>query len=360
MILRRPYALLIKHFRLIHLIMFGLIIYNIMYARNILNFFKDYIAYNGNIEVLSSKYINYYIFICFFFLIIFSIIIYFLMKYKNKPKLFYVGVIITSLISSVLFIYLYNNIKSLETITLTGREIRLLRDLSQINFWFLIIDAIPIIIRGLGFDIKKFNFTSDLKELNLSSEDSEEVELSPIISSNNVKRSGRKVLRELGYYYKDNKLIINILIIFIVILLILIYPFNRYVINSDLSEGSILSTNSFNIKVNSSYISERNRISKNNSFVILKVSIIGKISKYSLDLDDITLRGKNNNYKPSLKFYNYFKDIGTGYRDYTLSTSEYEDYILIFNIDNSDKDSTLKLKYIQNEQLIKLNPKILD
>lgn len=138
------------------------------------------------------------------------------------------------------------------------------------------------------------------------------------------------------------------------------YPFNKYVINSDISEGSILSTNSFNIKVNSSYISERNRISKNNSFVILKVSIIGKISKYSLDLDDITLRGKNNNYKPSLKFYNYFKDIGTGYRDYTLSTSEYEDYILVFNIDNSDKDSTLKLKYIQNEQLIKLNPKILD
>lgn len=357
MILRRPYAFFIKHFRLIHLIMFGLFLNNIIKANNILNFFKDYITYNGNIEVVSTNYINYYIFISAILIIVASIIIYYLMKYKNKPKIFYIYTIILSIISSIIFIYLYRNIKVLETIPVSGREIRLFRDIARINFWSLTIFSLPVLVRGLGFDIKKFNFSRDLKELNLSEEDKEEVELTSQIDANSLKRVGRRTFRELKYYYQDNTLIINIIFAIIGIIL-LIYPFNKYVINRDLKEGQILSTDNFNLRVNSSFISNRNRISPNNSYIIVKISVLGKINKSFLDMNKITLITNNNKYIPSEKYYNYFSDIGVGYHKEILDTKNYHDYILIFNVDNSEKN--YHLKYLNSKKLIRINPNNLE
>jgi len=63
MILRRPYAFLIKYFRLIHLVLFGLFGYVTYKANNILSFFKDYISNNGNFVIDSSEYISYFIFV---------------------------------------------------------------------------------------------------------------------------------------------------------------------------------------------------------------------------------------------------------------------------------------------------------
>ena len=58
MVFRRPYAFLIKHFRLIHIILFILFAYITFKANNILTFFKDYINYKGSMEIISSVYIN--------------------------------------------------------------------------------------------------------------------------------------------------------------------------------------------------------------------------------------------------------------------------------------------------------------
>ena len=360
MILKRPYAFLIKHFRLIHLMIFSMLLYIVLKARDILNFLKDYINFNGNIEVISSNYINYYMFISIFLIIVLSIVIYYLMRYKNKPRLFYIGTIIVSLVSAVLFIYLYNGIRSLETVTISGREIRLYRDLSRINYWLLLVSSIPMLIRGLGFDIKKFNFNRDLKELNLNEEDSAEVEVNTNLNSNNIKRVGRRTFREFKYYYKDNKMIINLIISIVIIIIAIIFSLNRYVVNKDLNEGEILSNNYFNLKVNKSYLSDRKRTSRNNSYIILNISVIGKINRYTLNLDEFILKGNNNKYIPSQKYYNYFTDIGIGYKDNYLDIGEYKDYILIYNIDNVDKESNFKLEYLNSSKLINLNPKILD
>ena len=360
MILRRPYAFLIKHFRLLHLILFIFMAYITVKAGNILEFFKEYINFNGNIEIISSNYISYFIFISVIVIIAFSLIVFVLMRYKKKPRFLYILIIITSIISLVLFIYLYTNIKALEISSMSGREIRLLRDISRFNYYLLLIMCIPVLIRGLGFDIKKFGFTKDIADLKLEEKDSEEVEVNFDLNSDNIKRTGRKLSRELKYYYIENKFFINIILAVIIIILILIFPFNKFVVNRNLSEGETLSTNYFNIKVNNSYISERKRVSKDNSYLIINFSILGKVSKYSLDLDEIVLEGKENKYVPSFKYYYYFEDIGTGYQQENLDTKKYKDYILIFNIKNEDKDNDFYLTYLNKEQKIKLNPQNLD
>ena len=359
MILRRPYAFLIKHFRLIHLILFVLFGYITYKANNMLSFFKEYISNNGNFVFSASEYISYFIFVAIIFIVVISVVIFFLMRYKKKPKLFYVILGLVGIISGILFIYLYNNIKMLEISVVSSRQIRLLRDISNINVWVLFITCIPVLIRGLGFDIKKFNFSSDLAELKLDEKDSEEVEVSVDLSSDGVKRTGRRLFRELKYYYVDNKFILNILFCVIGVVLILMYPFNTFVVNRDLSEGEILGTNYFNIKINESFVSDRNRTSKNNSYVIIKVSVIGKVNNYKFDFDELVLNSGDNKYVPSLKYYLYFNDIGKGYKNYVLSTSEYNDYILVYNIKSDDKDNKLMFNYLNSEKGIKLSPKEL-
>ena len=51
MVLRRPYAFLIKYFKLIHIILFILFAYITFKANNIVTFFKDYILYNGSVGI---------------------------------------------------------------------------------------------------------------------------------------------------------------------------------------------------------------------------------------------------------------------------------------------------------------------
>lgn len=361
MILRRPYGFLIKHFRLLHLILFFMFAYITSRANNILNFFKDYISTNSNMEVISENYLNISIFIFMFLIIIFLVGIYYLMRYKKKPRVLYIVGIIIVVISSILFIYLHGNIKTLETSVMSAREIRLLRDISRINFWILFVMCIPILVRGLGFDIKKFNFTSDLKELNLTSEDSEEVEVNVDISGNAIQRLGNKTKRELKYYYLENKFIINIILGIIFAVLFIIIS-NRLISNRVLSEGNVLSTSYFNMKVEDSYISEKKRnISDEYNYLILKVAIKGKVNKYSLNLDHFVLYGKNNEYIPSLKYYNYFSDLGNGYiKDSYLNTDGYKDYIIIYNIKDEDKDSKLILKYLGNNKRIRIKPEVID
>ena len=117
-------------------------------------------------EILSSNYINVFIYIAPIIIIGLSILIFYLMKYKDKPRLYYIILIIVSILCTGVYTYLYLNIRSLETTTVSARIIRLYRDIARSNFYVLFVMCIPTLIRGLGFDIKKFNFSKDLKELN--------------------------------------------------------------------------------------------------------------------------------------------------------------------------------------------------
>ena len=83
---------------------------------------------------------------------------------------------------------------------------------------------------------------------------------------------------------------------------------------------------------------------------------MGKVNKYSLDLDEFTLIGDSNNYVASFKYYNYFSDLGIGYRNQYLDLDKYNEYLLIFNVKNVDIEGNFVLKYIGSDRVIKLSP----
>ena len=90
MILRKPYAFLIKYFKIIHIILFLIFTYLVFEIRNIYMFFVNYVKNNNftYFEGIANEYMNPLVFFLIILIIAFAISVYELMKKKEKPILF--------------------------------------------------------------------------------------------------------------------------------------------------------------------------------------------------------------------------------------------------------------------------------
>ena len=88
MIIKKPYAFMIKHFRLIHVILSLLMVFLISKTSSIVSFFNEYVK-NGYYTLNSGSYINFYMFISIILIIVISAFVYLLMKWKNKSRNYY-------------------------------------------------------------------------------------------------------------------------------------------------------------------------------------------------------------------------------------------------------------------------------
>ena len=92
MIFKKPYGFLIKHFKLIHLILTGLFIYLLKYVNDILGFYNDFRA--GIVSKVDAElYLNNGYVLPVVLSIVICIIAYLLLKYKDKPRLLYIVLI---------------------------------------------------------------------------------------------------------------------------------------------------------------------------------------------------------------------------------------------------------------------------
>ena len=112
---------------------------------------------------------------------------------------------------------LYEYFRELPNNILDQKTIRGYRDIMLIFLCFQCFIIVIMFIRGLGFDIKKFNFGKDIHELNLTDEDGEEIEVDVKIDTNKLFRGIRKSKRELGYFFNEYKVIILGIITIIVV-----------------------------------------------------------------------------------------------------------------------------------------------
>ena len=179
MILKKPYAFLIKNFRKIHFILAILSVFIIIKTNTVVGFFKEYVANNYSVIVsddLVSSTISNWLYVAIIVMIITLISVYVLLKLKKKPTklyfftiLYYIILLIGIIIASVL-------ISSLSKGLWATASARTYRDFANIIYYPSYFFLIFLSIRALGFDVKKFNFKNDLKELKITEEDSEEIE----------------------------------------------------------------------------------------------------------------------------------------------------------------------------------------
>lgn len=368
MIVRKPFAFLIKHFKAIHLFLFSLLVYVCYKYNGIVSFLRNYIS-TGNGRYDAVNYINYTPIYVILGAILVMAIIYYLMKYKDKPKKLYLFSIIGYIAVIILFIFLFNYLQTFSSSIIEQKTLRLYRDISLMGLIFQYIIIVIMLIRGLGFDIKKFNFSKDIQELNIDLTDNEEVELVMGFDTNKTKFKIRRFFREFRYFIRENILFTGLSLIVIVIILWIIVA-NYTSKNKVYKENEYFGVD-FNMLVNDSYLTKEDSSLKklsvgSSSLLVVKFKISSNHSDV-LNPDNFILSIYGKTYSPNNKYCSSLKDIGKCYNKIKLTKQEKE-YIFVYLVDDSVLDKKIYLKYDygyltnKNNSVIKvrLNPDNID
>lgn len=353
MILRKPYAFLIKHFRLIHLIILGCLLYLIYTLSNIAGFISTLIDSRVFTYAGADVFIDTHVYTFILIAAALSGIVYWLLTKKKKPTNLYLGLIVYSIVLIISFIYFYSNLETLVNSTLEIDKLGLLRDLLLLVRIPGYIFIVFCFIRGIGFNLKQFNFSKDIAELKIAEKDSEEFEL--MVGQNNYKyaRFIRRTIRELSYYIRENLVAISIfgMVILAVLVILGIRYYNQYL--KRLKAQEVTTINGITYVVNSSYITSEdyngNIIKEGSKFVVIDMSFNNTTSEdKTLNYDRIRLVYKKLIYVPTLIYNSKFYDLGEPYEDGTLipSSTMLNRYI-VFEVPDTinTTDFTLRIEY---------------
>ena len=353
MILKKPYAFLIKYFKLINFIICGLASYIAYRSYNIILFFNEYISnnYTGNFyKGFSNTYISPFVYFVVILILICIIGVYLLFIYKKKPSKTYLTSIIYYVLYIIFLVFIKDVMVNLETTVITAELSRLYRDLSIIIFIPQTILILMYLVRGLGLNIKKFNFEQDLKELQIEEKDSEEVEITFNKDNAKVKRNINRFIREFKYYIKENKFIFSILcIVFIISIAFFIYKAMPDIIDNEYNQGDSFSINNLNYTIEDSIITnidyKGDLINKDKYYLVIRLSIENTLSeKIKMDYNNFRLVINDSYIYPTLNKGKYFIDYATNDYSYEIKANSKKIYALVYEINESDVKKNYEIK----------------
>ena len=362
MIIRKPYAFFIKHFRFFHIIFvllaFKLIIDNI----SLFEFFDNYI--NTTPSIVSS-YIaeNTIVNIIWGILLVIGLIILLgVLIYKKKDVKLYIIEIISYILVTVLFFVANNTINNLTNYLV---DIRIVKAIHDILFAFIFLEAILIALlftRATGFDIKRFDFASDYAKINATSEDREEVELNLDFDFNVFKTKYNRFIRNLKYFYLENKLVcLGIVCLIFVITIGSSYAYykNRTYVNVG---GNVIKANKYVVTFDKFFVDnkdmKRNLIDGSN-FIIMKANIkLRGSSRNTFNTSNMMLLINQSSYIPLKKYNQYFEDFGIPYNDDVIEESG--DYYFVYSIPSSVDLVDIKFVYVDSNKYYQKNIDLID
>lgn len=337
MILRKPYAFLIKHFKLIHILLTGLLIYIFIKGMNILTFFNEYISAQQMTTIVGGEEYLFgnFLLVAILIAIALAAAISALMFNKKKPLVFYFVFITFYLVLFIFYIYIKSQVVVLERELLDVRIIRMIRDILIAVVVLQFGTIIASLIRGVGFDVKKFNFKEDLEELDINDDDREEIEVAIEFDIESYKTKLKKGLRYFRYNLIENKIIVMLVSAGVVGFVLLITMYNTFFKNKIYKQGKYINPMYYSLTVKDSYLTQMNYQSKvldDKYFVILEV-IAKKNSKEKKQLDVARMAINIRDYKvyPTTNYIGSFRDLGYEYKDYFLD-NEYNSYLLVYEV----------------------------
>ncbi|MDD2434711.1 MAG: hypothetical protein PHO63_00460 [Bacilli bacterium] len=367
MVLKKPYAFLIKRFKLLHLILLFFMLFLTYKTNNIINFLTEYLASTQLItkQDFASELFNIYMYIVPFLIIIFSMIILSVMYIKKKPLVFYIANIAIYLGLLIIYNFSHSIITTFQFELVDARTIRLVRDFLFLIFALQCFSIVITFIRATGFDIKKFDFGHDLQELEITVEDNEEFEFSVSVDANKLKRGVRRNFRFSKYVYLENKFLINIISLIAISIICFVAYLNLGVYNKLYDQGVTFPTNNFIITVKNTYLTNQDyklkEISEDKYLVVLELEIRSKFfGKNKLVTANAELLIGNEIYYHNNKFRSMLLDLGVVYQN-TIIPTEFTKVLLVYEIPKEAIKKPMILKFIDkvDGNYDKLSPKYI-
>lgn len=364
MIFKKPYGFLIKHFKLVHLFITLILTFTMYKSFSIYNFLNDYIKNRYTVSTnfgYGDTYVPLFLLISVLLLIILYALIASLFKNKKKPSKYYEFSTVYFIILFILLLVFKDILSGLEEVLLEARTARVYRDISLMS----LIPLVPIIvvsfIRTLGFNVKKFDFEKELKDLKLEEEDSEEVEITFNLESYKLVRVIRRFIREFKYYVKENKYIV-------VAIIVIVLGVSTYLVisnittdyNSYYKENKNFLYNNLNINIKDSIVTKidyKGDKIDNNYYLVLQTIIENTTNKeIELKSDNIKLELNNTYYYPENDKGSYFIDYGVPLYGKSIKGNTKGIYTLIYKIDKKDIKNSYRLSLYKNTISTKEGP----
>ena len=351
MILRKPYAFFIKHFKLFNIILTILEVYMIYKLSFLVQFLFEYSNYpQGSVgQDLVGNLLTLRVFIMGIVTIIFSLLLMLVLSFKKKPIKLYIFIIIFTAALLVMLFIVRNYLQIMSMQVIEPRTAYAIRDFVLIGMIINILVAFLTSMRSLGFDIKKFEFGQDLHDLNITEEDNEEFELQLDVDSQGFKRNLNRNVRYFKYFIKEHKLLILILVTFIIGFgSFLIYSRSGIYFNAT-KVNQVVNTNNFSIGIGKSYITNKDYkdnviTDSNNTLIVVPIKVKTNAVKEKLNATRFVLKISNHQFYHTKNYKEKLIDLGTVYNDNVIS-SEFENYILVFEIPKNLANKSMILEY---------------
>lgn len=350
MILRKPYAFFIKHFKLFNIILTGLEIYALYKLGFLFQFFSEYSSYpQGAIgQNLVGTLINKYLFIDLSIIIISSLILTSILHIKNKPTKLYVFNIIVNIAIIVLLFLTSNILSTIQVQIIDNRTVYAYRDFLAIAGILELFIIIFTCIRALGFDIKNFSFGKDLEEMQIDTSDNEEFELKIDVDSTGFKRNLNKNKRYFKYFIYENKFAI-ILVSTIALALISFLVYSRMGIYFNTTKANkMINVDNFIMGTTNSYMTTKdykgNNITDDKVLIGVNIKVKVNTNKEKLNAARFSLVIGKDKYYHTTDYKNKLIDLGTTYNNQVI-TNDFENYLLVFEIPKNKANKKMYLQY---------------
>lgn len=367
MILRKPLAFLIKHFKFIHFLLVVVSVYLIYKTSAVLVFFNEYIRSTTSLAgtTLASTLITPSMYVCVFIMMIGTALILTILKLKDKPIKFYIFNIFVCVLVLAFFLYDYTILERLENGLVEMKTLELARDFLLVSVILQNLSLIWLGIRAAGFDIKNFHFNENLDELEIEEKDSEEFEVDLDIDKHLYTRYLKKFKRFATYMLKENKLLVTLGVLMVVGLSFYIVYLNQGIYEETLQTNQAFSTNEFIINIENSYYTETDNrgffLTEDTGFVVLRIQIRNKaVTDRILNIGRLALIINNKLYYHTADYKEKLMDLGYSYASESIDTS-FSNYILVFEVPRNVKNTNMILKYADtNDKEIKIDVTPLD
>lgn len=360
MIIRKPYAFFIKHFRLFHFI-FVLLAFNLIVSNiSLFEFFNDYVSTNPTI-VSSYIYELTRINIIWNIILILGLItVMGILIYKKKDIKLYILLILVYIFVTILYIISNNTLFDLTKYLVDIRIVKAIHDILFVTIFMQVIMLALLFTRATGFDIKKFDFARDYAMLNVSHEDREEVELSLEFDFNVFKARFNKFLRDLKCFYLENRLV-SLSLIGIFIVIFSIYLFVYFKNNSYITVKGNINSSKYIIDIGDIFIdnvSYNGNVINDSNFVILNANIKVKGVKKSFNSSNLMLIIDNISYVPLKQYNQYFIDFGKPYNDDVIE--DVDSYYFVYSIPSNVLLDNCRLVYSDVNKYYQMNVDFID
>lgn len=355
MIIRKPYAFLVKHYKIIHLLMILPILYLIYKSFNMMQFFSSFVS-NGYLtkEInIASIYYSFLMPLLALIVVIISSLIYSLLKSKNKSYGIYLMTIVFYLAFFFFSLFLKGVLNSFETTDIDSSVALMYQGITSIAFY---IQPLIIILLGLsafGFNFRTFEFIDILDEISVDEADSEEVEINVGIEDYKIKRGLRKYFRELKYYVIENKVIFTTIgiilgVILAIVITLWVISLNR-IVRVDQSFTHSKFSITFNDALLSTYDYNGNIISNDKIYLAVKTTVKNNTKGLlTLDTDDFWLEIGNKYYYPVLDRSGKFIDLAKPYYGEKIGAGESNEYVLVYELDGDEAQVNYNIKVLDS------------